>query len=291
MTLDFREAWRQTQAFGLAIGVHLLAALFVVMGTLEWTPFKQEQPVGILIEAVMVDTSTLQEQRAEAQQAVVREEQRQERARELEQQREREQQRQRDLDEQRRQQQLEDQRKREAEDRLAQIRQEREAKLEAERLKQQRELEQVREQREIAERQRKLEQERLKQLEAQRETERQQNLAAQAEAQRKALEQQQFQAGRLATESEKYMLTIQQVVTQNWLRPPTAQAGLKCSVKVVQIPGGEVISANIANPCNADQVTRRSIIAAVERVGNLPYRGFEDVFQREITFQFIYNGD
>ena len=56
---DFREAWRQTQAFGLAIGVHVIAALFVVMGTLEWTPFKHEQPVGLLIEAVIVDTSQL----------------------------------------------------------------------------------------------------------------------------------------------------------------------------------------------------------------------------------------
>lgn len=291
MTFDFREAWRQTQAFGLAIGVHLLAALFVVMGTLEWTPFKQEQPVGILIEAVIVDTSQLQEQRDEARRAVEREEARQQRARELEQQREREQQRQDDLAEQRRQQELEAQRKREAEDRLDQIRRERETKLEAERLRQQRELEQIREQREIAERQRQLEEERLKQLENQREAERQRKIDEEAAAQREALRQQEFQAGRLATEREKYMLTIQQIVTQNWLRPPTAQEGLRCAVKVVQIPGGEVISANVANPCNADPVTRRSIVAAVERTGSLPYRGFEDVFEREITFQFIYDGE
>jgi colicin import membrane protein len=62
-------------------------------------------------------------------------------------------------------------------------------------------------------------------------------------------------------------------------------------VDVVQIPGGEVISASISRRCNADDVTRRSIIAAVEKAGNLPYRGFEDVFEREISFFFLYDGE
>ena len=289
MNIEFREAGRQAQAFGLAIAVHMLAALFVVMGTFEWTPFRHEQPVGLLIEAVIVDTSELQEQRDAARQAVERQETLDQRARELEQQRERERQRQRELEEQRRQQQIENQRQREADDRLQQIRRDREAKLEAERIKRQRELEQIREQRAAIERQRQQEAERLKQLENLRVTQDQQRLATEAEAQRQAAEAVAFQAGRLATEREKYMIAIQRLVTQNWLRPPTAQSGLRCEVNVIQIPGGEVISANVGNPCNADPVTRRSIIAAVERVGSLPYRGFEDVFEREINFNFIYD--
>jgi len=295
VTLDWREYGRQAQAFGLAIGVHLLAALFVVLGTIDWVPFRNEQPVGLLIEAVIVDTSQIQEQRDAARQAAEQAEMREQRARELEQQRQREAERQRDLEAQRRQQQLEEQRKKEAEDRLQQIRRDRERKLEEERLKQQRELEQVREQREAAERQRQQEAERLKQLENVRKAEeqaRQAQIEAEAEKQRQAAEQQrQFQAGREATERDKYILAIQQMVTQNWLRPPTAQAGLDCQVDVVQIPGGEVISASITRRCNADDVTRRSIIAAVEKTGNLPYRGFEDVFEREISFRFIYDGE
>lgn len=289
--LDLKEFGRQTQAFGLAIGVHLLAALFVVLGTLDWQPFREKQPTGILIEAVIVDTSAIEEQREAARQAAEREEMREQRTRELEEQRQREEERQRQLEEQRRQQQLEEQRRREAQDRLEQIRRDREQKLEAERIKQQRELEQLRAQREAAERDARLAEERLKQLEAQSQREEQERLAAEAEAQRQAAEQREFQSGRLATEREKYMIAIQQIVTQNWLRPPTAQAGLRCEVNVVQIPGGEVISATVGRPCNADPVTRRSIIAAVERAGNLPYRGFEDVFAREINFTFIYDGE
>jgi colicin import membrane protein len=59
---------------------------------------------------------------------------------------------------------------------------------------------------------------------------------------------------------------------------------------VVQIPGGEIIDASIVSPCNADAATRRSITAAVMRVGNLPYQGYEDVFERQITFVFRYEG-
>lgn len=299
MTLNFREFGQQAQALGLAVAVHVLAALFVVLGTINWTPFKRQEPVGLLIEAVMVDTGVLEEQREAAQQAVQREEMREERARELEQQRERERERQQELEEQRqqqaeeqRQQQLEEQRKREAQDRLEQLRQERERKLEEERIKQQRELDQLRAEREAAERERQLAEERLNQIEAQRQREaEQQRLAAEAEAQRQAEQQREFQSGRLATERDKYMLAIQQVVTQNWLRPPTAEEGLVCVVNVVQIPGGEVISANVGSPCNADPVTRRSIIAAVERAGTLPYRGFEQVFERNIQFNFIYDGN
>ncbi|MDT8320681.1 MAG: TonB C-terminal domain-containing protein, partial [Xanthomonadales bacterium] len=104
-------------------------------------------------------------------------------------------------------------------------------------------------------------------------------------------EAREFRAGQLATKRDAYEAAIQSFVTQNWLRPPTAQPGLRCTLRIVQIPGGEVISAAIAGRCNGDEATRRSILAAVERGGALPYRGFEDVFQREIEFIFIYDGD
>jgi colicin import membrane protein len=106
---------------------------------------------------------------------------------------------------------------------------------------------------------------------------------------RMAAEQAEFRAGYIATERDKYVAAINAQVTNNWLRPPTARPGLRCKLRVVQIPGGEVISAAIVGACVADEATRRSIIAAVERTGILPYRGFEDVFEREIDFIFTYD--
>lgn len=84
------------------------------------------------------------------------------------------------------------------------------------------------------------------------------------------------------------MLTIQALVQRNWIRPPTTNPGVRCDVRVFQIPGGEIISADIASPCNADEATRRSIVAAVLRTGELPYRGYESVFDRQIIFTFVY---
>jgi colicin import membrane protein len=292
MQLARPDIFAQLRAFAGAIGVHLLMLALVVLGTMNWQPFRQAQPVGLTIEAVIVDTSEIKKQRDAAREALEREQRKRDREAELEKQRQREQERKQE--EQRKQQELEAQRKREAQDRLQQLRMERERKLEEERQRQQRELEQVRQQREAAEQQRKLEAERLKQLEARKEQERQEQLRLQqeAEAQRRAeAEAREFKAGQAATKSDNYQAAIQAFVTQNWLRPPTAQAGLRCTLRIVQIPGGEVISAAIRGSCNGDEATRRSILAAVERGGTLPYRGFEDVFEREIDFIFIYDGD
>jgi colicin import membrane protein len=289
----WQEFNARLRALGMALGVHVLMAALVVVGTMDWKPFRKPQNVGLTIEAVIVDTSEIKKQRDEARKAAEMEERRRQRNEELERQRQREEQRAKDQAE-RRQRELEEQKKREAQDRLQQLRMERERKLEEERLKQQRELEQIRAEREAAERQRKLEEERLKQIEARKEQEllEQQRLQREAAAQRqREQEAREFRAGQIATLDQNYQLAIQSFVTQNWLRPPTAQPGLRCTLKIVQIPGGEVISAAISGKCNGDEATRRSILAAVERGGALPYRGFEDVFQREIDFIFIYDGD
>jgi len=294
------DIFARARAFAGAVGVHLLMAALVVLGTMNWKPFRQSQPVGMTIEAVIVDTSEIKKQRDAARQAQEREERKRERDAELERQRQREQERKQEEQqqreqEQRRQQQLEEQRKKEAADRLQQLRLERERKLEEERQRQQRELEKVRQEREAAEKKRKLEEERLKQIEArkqQAEVERLKQEQAAAEAQRQAeAEAQQFKAGQQRTKKDDYTAAIQSLVTENWLRPPTAQPGLRCTLRIVQIPGGEVISAAISGKCNGDDVTRRSILQAIERAGSLPYRGFEDVFEREIDFNFIYDGD
>jgi len=88
----------------------------------------------------------------------------------------------------------------------------------------------------------------------------------------------------------EYFAAIQNAVTQNWLRPDNAQAGLRCMLRIVQIPGGDVIGVQISSPCNADPQTRNSIEQAVKRAAPLPYKGYEKVFQRDINFNFSYDG-
>ena len=294
-----RELWQQTKAFSLAVAVHVLMAAMVVLGTMTWKPFKPPALTGMTIEAVMVDTGAIkqrrEEARLEAEKAVAQQLEKDRREKELQARKERqererqeaeaaEKQRQKDLALKKRQEDLRIQalRKKQEQDRKEQAK------------KRQDELDEIRKKREEAARQRRIEEEKLKQLDARRqaEAEAQRQAIAEAEMQQKlASEQAEFRAGQIASKGDEYYAAIQSQVTNNWLRPPTARPGLRCRLKIVQIPGGEVISAAIAGKCNADEATRRSLEAAVERAGTLPYRGFEEVFEREIDFIFTYDDD
>ncbi len=290
------EFWAQTKAFGLAVGVHLLMAAMVVLGTMDWKPFKPPILTGMTIEAVMVDTSVIRQRREQAKQeaerAVARKVEQDRREKELEARKQRQEREKREADaaEKKHQKDLAS-KKRDEDLRLQQMRKQQEQDRK-DRLKRQKdELEQIRRQREAATRQRELEAERLKQLDARRQAdiEAQRQLQAEADLQRQLAAE--FRAGQIATKGDEYYAAIQSQVTNNWFRPPTARSGLRCRLKIVQIPGGEVISAVIAGKCNADEATRRSLVAAVERAGSLPYRGFEEVFEREIDFIFTYDDD
>lgn len=290
------EFWAQTKAFGLAVGVHLLMAAMVVLGTMDWKPFKPPVLTGMTIEAVMVDTSVIRQRRQQAKQeaerAVARKVEQDRREKELEARKQRLEREQREADaaEKKRQKDLAS-KKRDEDLRLQQMRKQQEQDRKDRLKRQQDELEQIRRQREAATRQRELESERLRQLDARKQAniEAQRQLQAEADLQRQMAAE--FRAGQIASKGDEYYAAIQSQVTNNWFRPPTARSGLRCRLKIVQIPGGEVISAAIAGICNADEATRRSLVAAVERAGSLPYRGFEEVFEREIDFIFTYDDD
>lgn len=156
----------------------------------------------------------------------------------------------------------------------------------------QKELKEVRKQLADAEKKKNLEKERLKQLQDRR-------LADQQKAENERMdelldqESKQAQTGAGGQDNDltaRYAAAIQSAVTQNWNRPESIPAGLRCTLLIVQIPGGDVISANVTSPCNADAAARLSIEQAVMRAAPLPYRGYEKVFSRQIKFNFSYDG-
>jgi colicin import membrane protein len=93
------------------------------------------------------------------------------------------------------------------------------------------------------------------------------------------------QAGKDNSKKAAYIAAIQNAVTQNWLRPDNIGNGA-CIVHVVQIPGGQVLSAKVDSSCPFDGPGRASLENAVLRAQPLPYQGFEDVFERNLTFTF-----
>jgi colicin import membrane protein len=84
----------------------------------------------------------------------------------------------------------------------------------------------------------------------------------------------------------RYAAAIQQAVLRQWTRPETVPIGQRCRIVIRQIPGGEVIGAEVDPSCPYDEQGRRSIEAAVLKAQPLPYAGFEDVFNRTLNFNF-----
>ena len=85
--------------------------------------------------------------------------------------------------------------------------------------------------------------------------------------------------------SSEYAAAIQNAVTPNWLRPDNMPS-TPCAVNIVQSPGGDVMSATVDPSCPYDDAGRRSVENAVLRTKTLPYKGFESVFKRNLTFTF-----
>lgn len=88
----------------------------------------------------------------------------------------------------------------------------------------------------------------------------------------------------------QYFAAIQNAVENAWLRPETTQQGLQCVLDIVQLPNGDVMTANVSTPCNADPLTRQSLEQAVMRAAPLPVKGYESVFRRRIKLNFKFDG-
>ncbi len=83
-----------------------------------------------------------------------------------------------------------------------------------------------------------------------------------------------------------YSVAIKDAITRQWTRPESIPMGIPCQVRIRQIPGGEVIDVQVSAGCPYDQLGKRSLEAAVLKASPLPYAGFEDVFNRDVTLTF-----
>lgn len=84
----------------------------------------------------------------------------------------------------------------------------------------------------------------------------------------------------------QYAAAIQQAIARQWIRPESVQLGLRCSIAIRQLPGGEVVDVTVAPSCPFDELGRQSVERAVLKASPLPYAGFESVFDRNLTVNF-----
>ena len=154
------------------------------------------------------------------------------------------------------QERLEKLRKQEEEERRRKEREEAERKKREEEDKERRRVEAERKRQEDIQRQRE-ENERLRrELEAE-----QRQAEIDAESQRLAA----VDSGQLAV----YQAMIQQKIYRNWNVPASAMDDLRCSVRVRQVRGGDVLGVSFLS-CNGDEAVKRSIEAAIFKSSPLP---------------------
>jgi colicin import membrane protein len=114
--------------------------------------------------------------------------------------------------------------------------------------------------------------------------------AAAERAARVAELQQSLQEDERATAASGALASWQSEITsriQNaWIKPPTAQPGIKCVLNVGLVPGGSVTGVSIGE-CNGDDAVRQSIQTAVYNAAPLPPppNGIPFPHQLIITFQ------
>ena len=83
-----------------------------------------------------------------------------------------------------------------------------------------------------------------------------------------------------------YIVALQDAILRQWTRPESVKLDDVCQVLIRQIPGGEVVSVEIAASCPYDALGRRSVEAAILKASPLPYAGFEDAFIRDPVLKF-----
>jgi colicin import membrane protein len=84
---------------------------------------------------------------------------------------------------------------------------------------------------------------------------------------------------------DQYIRLIENQIERNWSRPLSAQAGLDCTVNVVQLPTGDVVDVRVSQ-CNGDDAVVRSIEAAVRRASPLPRPPNPALFERNLNVRF-----
>jgi colicin import membrane protein len=84
---------------------------------------------------------------------------------------------------------------------------------------------------------------------------------------------------------DEYRTLLAQAIERSWIRPPSAKAGLECTLHVSQAPGGTVVDVKLG-ACNGDQSVRESIVNAVYRASPLPAPRDPRAFERRLEIVF-----
>ena len=100
-----------------------------------------------------------------------------------------------------------------------------------------------------------------------------------------AIEQDEARNQILDAQMNQYAAQIQAKVERQWIRPKSAPKGLTCTLKVNQLPNGEIINVQIVKS-SGNVSFDKSVEAAVLSASPLPQPPDPSLFSRELIFEF-----
>jgi len=110
--------------------------------------------------------------------------------------------------------------------------------------------------------------------------------ASEAELRRSLEAEERARALRNSDAAARWHASIVAKITRAWIKPPSAQAGVTCTVSVSQVPGGEVTSVRV-NSCSInDAALRLSVENAVYNASPLPAPPDPALFERNLELTF-----
>jgi colicin import membrane protein len=267
--MSFVRQHKGAVVWSLALHVAAMAALLIGV------PWSQERaPVSMAaapIQGTIVDQAAIERERKAREEAARQERQRQQR----------EERQRREAAEQQRQAQREEERIAADQRARTEAAQKERERVAAEKAAQERREQQIREERAAqAQREKEAAEKRAQeQAEQRRRQQAESELAAQLAVEAEA------NAARAAGLLDQYIAMIENRIKQHWDRPLSARPGIDCIVNVVQLPSGDVMSAQVAT-CNGDDAVRRSIERAVMDASPLPKPPNAALFQRNLRVNF-----
>jgi colicin import membrane protein len=111
-------------------------------------------------------------------------------------------------------------------------------------------------------------------------------LAAQEELRRSLEAEERGNAARNSDVAASWHRSIVAKIERAWIKPPSAVAGITCTVLVAQVPGGEVTSVRVESCEPNEAALRESVEAAVIRASPLPVPPAGVPFERNLRLIF-----
>jgi colicin import membrane protein len=112
-----------------------------------------------------------------------------------------------------------------------------------------------------------------------------QNAENEADLRKSLAEEERLMSARSGPAMASWQQQIRAKIERAWIRPPSARAGIECTLFVTQVPGGEIVNVKVGD-CNGDQAVRQSIEAAAYRASPLPAPPDPALFDRNLVLTF-----